>query len=236
MKYVLLLLSICICTNGWAQIPFATFEGKELQEVYKEDVPVSGHVIAGLCLSGIPLSNILAVLPKSTKQSGKKICVQVMSRDGRYWAENTFLLPELNETDRLVALDYESDYTDLLEDSNIIDLAVLSFAGSCDSKMEREYILTTRDKLSTEKDTLFIYVNSGRTDVFVDITNPDNSERPQPCESITEGRRTAYDTICRLKLEPNYREKNQLQLKLYRRKFGRTLPPVEIFVALPSDE
>ncbi len=236
MKYILLLLNICICTNGWAQIPVATFEGKKLEEVYKDDVPVSGHVIAGLCFAGIPHSNILAILPKSTEQSGKKICVQVMSRDGRYWAKNTFLLPELKETDRLVALDYDSEYKDMIKDSSVVDLAVLSSAGPCDSEKQHEYILTSRDKLSQEKDTLVIYVNSGRTDVFISVTKPENSGSPQPCETITEGRRTGYDTICKFKLESKYREQNRLELKLYRRKFGRNLPPVEFTVAMPSDE
>lgn len=203
---------------------------ESLNEVYKDDVPVSGRVLAGISLVGEKVVDGLAIFPDSNA-GGSRVCVQIMSRDGRYWAENEFLIPEA-EIDGPVKLYYNSRYN-VLERSARDDLAMLSFTGNCDSNTAPEYFLTSRSGFIDQEKVLLMFVNSGRADTYASIQNSSKRSRPEKCRHITEGRRTGYDTICELKLDGLEQSLSLLQIKIYRRKYEKTLAPLELSIRLP---
>lgn len=233
IRQVLVLYTVLASLVVWADVPVAVLDPatKQLKEDYKDEVPVSGRVVAGLSLAGLELPGELAILP-SQSEAGARICVQVMSRDGRYWAENNFVLPEV-VAGAAVHLRYESRYLEELNLAGADDLALLSFFGSCDADQEREYVLTSRAKLSSGDRALIIYVNSARADTYAGILNRAQREKPQRCRVLTEGRRTGYDTICELALREGDSELDALRIKIFRRKYEKSLRPVELTVRLP---
>ncbi len=207
-------------------------EAKQLEEVYKDEVPVSGRVIAGLSLAGVSHDGDLAILPDENANSSK-VCVQIMSRDGRYWAQNTFLVPAVKISGPVI-LDYASRYSQQLEETAAYDLAILSYQGACSSKKTSEFILTSRAKLSQQPEALIIYVNSARADTFASVVNRTSRMKPQKCRKITEGRRTGYDTICEIALQKEDTDLEQLRIKIYRRKYEKNLRPVDLLVRAPK--
>jgi hypothetical protein len=229
--FLSMLLAYAPATFGEELVAVLDPAAEALEEVYKDDVPVSGRVVAGLSMAGVPLPGTLALLPRQDVGGGQ-VCVQVMSRDGRYWAENNFLLPG-GIVDGPVRLQYESRYSDELNAAQADDLALLSYLGGCGDQNTREYVLTSRDKLSDGERSLVIYVNSARADTYAGIVNRAKREKPQKCRRITEGRRTGYDTICRIALQDADAELGALQVKVFRRKYEKNLKPVELRVILP---
>ena len=203
----------------------------QLQEVYKDEVPVSGRVIAGLSLAGVPLPGKLAIFPQASA-SGSKVCVQVMSRDGRYWAQNNFLIPAAS-VDGPVRLQYDSRYSEQLNQAAAFDLAILSYLGPCVTAGTPEYVLSSRAKLSDQANALVIYVNSARADTYASVVNRSKRGKPTKCRRFTEGRRTGYDTICEIALQDGDAALEQLQVKVFRRKYEKSLKPVDLRVRLP---
>jgi len=203
-----------------------------LNEVYKDEVPVSGKVIAGVGMSGLAVKGVLALFPK-VKSSLGFACVQVMSRDGRYWAENTFVLPEIDLGDG-VQVSYPSKYNNLLNEYSADDLAILSYSGRCEKKKVNNFMVTTRQKLVDKSRALIVYVNSSRADTYIRVMNDSTKKVAKKCRKITEGRRTGYDTICRVDMPEETSAVNPVKLSVYRRKFNKSLKPVQFLVALPE--
>ena len=224
------------CSSSSANELVATLDPKAsvLNELYKNEVPVSGKVIAGIGISGVDTNYELALFPNKSSDLGFA-CVQVMSRDGRYWAENTFVLPPVS-SNTPIKLDYPSKYNDVLSGYDAEDLAILSFIGRCQKKGRVSYIVTSRQKLSDKGKSLIVYVNSARADAYIKVLSGGSSaRRSKKCSKITEGRRTGYDTICRIDLsKQNFSEDSPVKLGIFRRKFNKNLKPVRILVSLPS--
>lgn len=205
-------------------------EGAELNEVFKDDVPVSGKVIAGINITTQEDTRGIVVAP-ATNHSEQIICVQVISKDGRYWSENEFRLP-LIDTPSSVLLAYDSEYDELIEAAGREDLATLSFLGKCSSSSNLEYLAASGPKLKSEEKTLLVFVNSGRADVYASIQSSSTRSQPSACTSLTEGRRTGYDTICELTLESS-QSNIESTVTIYRRRFENVLPSTKLSIWLP---
>lgn len=207
-------------------------ESLSFNEVYKDDVPVSGRVIAGIGMSGMAINDELTLFPMMSGSQGYA-CIQVMSRDGRYWAENSFVLPKSN-SGNAIKVKYPSKYNDLLNEYGADDLAVLSYLGRCQKKKTSSFIVTSREKLISDRKALVVYVNSSRSDTYIRVMNDVSNKENKKCRKITEGRRTGYDTICTVDMSNNELKADPLKLGIYRRKFNKSLKPELILVSLPK--
>lgn len=214
-----------------AQEPVARLKNHPFQESYQDQVPVSGRVIAGIILSGPVATARLALIPPESA-AGTSVCVQVMSRDGRYWAKNTFdLPPRIGATP--VALEYPSQHQDFLLAVAPDQLAVLGSAGECDS-IDRDTLFLSSVPTDTAEDIrVKVLVNSGRSDTYIAITNDAGKRRPTRCQAIEDGRRTGYDTLCSIRLSELDPALDHLRIKIIRRRYERMLPPTEFSVELP---
>ncbi|PLX59915.1 hypothetical protein [Sedimenticola selenatireducens] len=210
-----------------------------LKESYTDDVPVSGRVVAGVMLMGMANSGNMVIYPSGV-EAGSRVCVQVTSRDGRYWAENNFLLPSNTADDEQpkinepVSLQYDTEYEDELKGFKLDELAILSYTHDCDHSRENSYFPATRNGFSGEKKRLRIYINSGRADSYVRVENPiEGNNKSRMCRRFTEGRRTGYDTVCEIPWSSNLTLK-PLKVDIYRRKYDKNLPKESFVIHLPG--
>jgi hypothetical protein len=79
-----------------------------------------------------------------------------------------------------------------------------------------------------------IFVNSGRSDTYLSVKNDAGMRRPSRCQAIQEGRRTGYDTICRIQLNKLAAAADTLEIKIVRRRYERMLPATEFTLQLPE--
>ena len=245
-------------TNGDVLVATLDDPNKEgLKESYTDDVPVSGRVVAGVMLMGIASPGNMAIYPSGVSV-GSRLCVQVTSRDGRYWAENNFRLtkraaedeqPKIIEPARLqydteyddekpkinepVRLQYDTEYEDELKGFKLDELAILSYTHDCGQSRENSYFPAIRNGYSGEKNRLRIYINSGRADSYVRVENSiEGNNKSRMCRRFTEGRRTGYDTVCEIPLSSDL-TLNPLKIDIYRRKYDKNLPKESFEILLP---
>ena len=204
-----------------------------LHETFHEEAPVSGRVVTGLMLAGSGGSARLALLPPAAVAGGS-VCVQVVSRDGRYWAENTFVLPPA-VGGQPVLLAYPSAHRDLLRTLGEDELALLAYQGECGRRGGRQLLLSARSPADTPPGRVWIFVNSGRTDTYVQVKNDAGARRPSRCRRIRQGRRTAFDTVCTVELPKPEAVAGPLEVRILRRRYERMLPPTELVIALPGE-
>ncbi len=218
--------------QAFAGPPVARPRTTPLHETFHEEPPVSGRVVTGVLLAGSGAAASLALLPPAAA-AGHSVCVQVVSRDGRYWAENTFELPPASG-DQPVLLEYPSAYRDLLQALGDDELALLAYRGECGHGGRRELLLSTRSLPASVPGQAWILVNSGRTDTYVMVKNSPGARRPSRCRRIRQGRRTAFDTVCTVALPAPEATVGTLEVRILRRRYERMLPPTELVIALPG--
>jgi len=202
-----------------------------IKEVYKDEVPVSGRVIAGVTMTGYaPSARLSLMVPVS--EFGKKICIQVMTRDGRYLSKNTFQLPD-KISNIEVPLSYRSKHEAFLAQQDPDDLAVLGTPRECsDTDMDTVFLTSTGDSSAGDR-VVSVFVNSGRSDTYLSVKNDADKPRPARCQMIEKGRRTGYDTICKINLNELTAIPDQLDIKILRRHYERMLPATEFTLILP---
>tara|TARA_R110001599_G_C12253726_1_gene659851 strand:+ start:674 stop:991 length:318 start_codon:yes stop_codon:yes gene_type:complete len=81
--------------------------------------------------------------------------------------------------------------------------------------------------------SLKIFVNSSRAETFLRVMRANGSATIK-CERFSEGRRTGYDAVCETPIQTEDYQAKQLHLKIYRRKYDRSLDPETLVVRLPS--
>ncbi|PVV11068.1 MAG: hypothetical protein B6D77_07385 [gamma proteobacterium symbiont of Ctena orbiculata] len=215
-----------------AQEPVAELKTIPFQESYLEEAPVSGRVIAGVTLAGYGSSALLSLLPPASA-IGSSVCVQVMTRDGRYWSKNTFQLPGSIDTTP-VALEYPSEHQEYLKHQNSGDITMLGSARNCSETDTSTVFLSSTGVDKGEEPVVSVYVNSSRSDTYLSVKNDVNKRRPVRCQTIQEGRRTGYDTICKINLNELAASPDNLSIKIIRRRYERMLPATEFTLKLPK--
>lgn len=222
---------------AWPFVPLygqdlvASLKELPLKESYRDEAPVSGRVIAGVTITGVVAAGLAVVPPASA--NGASICVHIMSRDGRYWSENTFELPTAVGGATPVVLDYPTKHREFLKQQKGNDLAVLGSAGECANTDLNTVFLSSTGSGTDEEASVNIFVNSSRADTFVAIGNVETKRRPARCQEIQEGRRTGFDTICKISLAKLDNSPEHLDIRILRRRYERMLPPTEFTLKLP---
>lgn len=204
-----------------------------LKEMFHQEAPVSGRIVSGVLVAGEQDKTHRLVIWPPASVAGRSVCLQVVSRDGRYWAENTFELPP-RTGGRPVVLKYPSAYRDLLQTLGDEELAMLAYPGRCGAGGPRQLLLAARTLPEAAPRRLEILVNSGRTDTYAVVKDAAGA-RPSRCRRIRQGRRTAFDTVCRIALTPSaVEDPSVIQVRILRRRYERMLPPTELVIALPD--
>ena len=241
-SYTLAWLMIALSAAVVAQEPVAELVGPvtDFEEVFQEEVPVSGRVVTGIGVTGSAAMEALAVLPPgalpAAGSNGDLVCIEVVSRDGQYHSRNTYRLPSPIQ-DWPVRLQYPSGYTAFLEDQGAEDLAVLGSPGDCDSADRDTFYVTGSGPANATPASISIFVNSGRTDTYVAVrVDGARRGRPKRCTPIDAERRTGFDTLCEVEITGDSRDGDGLSLEILRRRYEQMLPPTEFKVVLPGSK
>ena len=197
-------------------------------EKYNSDVPVSGRVLSGFMMESVKKpTNMFLDIPNQT--SGI-ICLQVQSKDGSYFSSNEYQITD-NTVYGVISPDYPTEYAEIINIFNHNELAILSFQGSCEQKKVNNLLIASRgDDLLTSNVVFFI--NSGRSDVFLNLKDLNGKNNIIQCFRIQNGKRTAYDTECKVSLEEIKIAKGEVSI--LRRKSGRMFPSIKLNIKLQS--
>jgi len=192
-------------------------------ESYEPEVSVSGNVVVGIMTTAVALAIALAIandqiaINATTESGGQRLCLKAASRDGIYTSRNIYAVPDGAAGN--VRLPYRSNLASVVRDYGEHEIALSATAGDCDSGASDYYLLGS--SATGEADSAVMYLNSfGATDVFVEI-----NDAVEPCEYISEGRRTTFDFICSLNVSAG---DGALPITIIRERFGREQPSISL--------
>ena len=237
-SYTLAWLMTALSAAASAQEPVATLvvPVKDFDEVFQEEVPVSGRVVAGIGVTGSAGMAALAVLPPAGGSDGDLVCIEVVSRDGQYHSRNTYELPSPSQ-DWPVRLQYPTKHTKFLRGQDTEDLAVLGTPGNCETRNRGTYYVTGSGPANAAPGSISIFVNAGRADTYVAArVGGARVGSPTRCTPIDAERRTGFDTLCEFEITEAARDGDGLTLEVLRRRYERRLPTTTFKVVLPGSK
>ena len=215
----------CFMTNSVAQEQEQrriVLNEKQFKESFLETVTVSGGIRAGFMyqslLDHVDIHELYVNLQHDIEDQDAMLCVNMVSRDGRYSASWEYALGKKTAGSIAVNLPskYQAQVSSYLTDALVVLAAITK--KDCASG-EMKYVPTSWGEVT--KSDYILYVNSGNTDTIIGI--PGESERIQ-CSKINADSTIAYDTRCIIAKgildEPK-------SIFLVRKNFGNRLPNVE---------
>ena len=193
-------LTMTISCGASAQSPIQ--ELTKLQESYSEGVNLSGSLLVGIRQGGainqpLDLKNLSVTLPRTAH---KQLCLAMTTRDGRYFAEQTFEIGNFGPG--VQSLPLQSRYAEKLHAYSTDDLALrVELRDQCDDGAAGAYVLSSLAG-GTDAGMVTLYVNTKNSEANATILNAKNEilARIDHCDEFTSGARTAFDHVCRLQL------------------------------------
>lgn len=219
MRFISAML-LCVCSVASAQDTVsAELVSDPFVENYEPEVSVSGNVVVGIMTTAAAaaITSDQVAVSASAEASGQHICLKAASRDGIYTSRNVYAVPDGAAGN--VRLPYRSKLADVVRDYGEHEVALSATVGDCDSGAS-DYVLLGSTSTG-ESDAAVMYLNSfGATDVFVEIDG-----EIEPCEYISEGRRTTFDFICTLNVSAG---DGAVAITIIRERFGREQPSIAL--------
>lgn len=194
----------------------------QFRESFLEKVTVSGGIRAGFMykspLEHVDVHKLFIYLHRDLADPDATLCVNMVSRDGRYAASWQYALG--NQPAGAINVDLPSKYQDQVASYAPDALVVLAgIAKQNCAAPDLKYIPASWGE--TPPADYILYVNSGNTDTVIGI--PGHTERI-PCTKIAADSTIAYDTRCVVGKEILTEPKS---IFLVRNNFGNKLPNVE---------
>ena len=215
---------ICCCmTNAAAQEPRRiVLNDTQFKESFLDKVTVSGGIRAGFmyqsALDRIDMHELYVHLQHDVEEQEAMLCVNMVSRDGRYSAYWEHALGK--QSAGSIAINLPSKYQEQVSSYSPDALVVLAAIAKKDcTSNEAKYVPTSWGEV-TNSDYI-LYVNSGNTDTIIGI--PGQAERIH-CTKITAESPIAYDTRCVIRRNILSEPKS---IFVVRNNFGNRLPNVE---------
>jgi hypothetical protein len=177
--------------KGQAQ---ATVSPEVFTEAYLDQVPVSGSILTGLQYSTPSDSAGKNLWVRIPQEAIGKLCVSVITDDGRYSAAAQFNLSALSSGER--SLPYPTKYGEQLRKYTSGRTALLaSIADACASpRANLPTYLPISWSPPADANKFLVLVNSGDSDVRL---YRNSSKAFSQCKKVEmNAARVAYDTIC----------------------------------------
>lgn len=215
---------LCFVTNSLAQEPrMIVLHDAQFKESFLHKVTVSGGIRAGFMfrstLERVDINELYIHLQHDVEEKDAMLCVNMVSRDGRYTASWEYALGKQQSGSIGVAL--PSKYQAQLASYSPDGLVVLAAITKKDCLAgDSIYVPASWGKMHASDYVL--YVNSGNTETVVGI--PGNAERIK-CMKIDAESTIAYDTKCVVEKDA---VKDAKSIFLVRNNFGNRLPNVEL--------
>ncbi len=194
----------------------------QFKESFLEKVTVSGGIRAGFMhqspLEHVDINELYVHLQHDVEEQDAMLCVNMVSRDGRYSASWEYALGK--QSAGSIAVNMPSKYKDEISGYSTDALVVLAAITKKDcTSSEMKYVPTSWGEAN--KSDYVLYVNSGNIDTIIGI--PGHAERIQ-CSRIIADSTIAYDTRCVVGKDILNEPKS---IFLVRNNFGNRLPNVE---------
>jgi len=213
-------LLLCLWSVASAQdTATAELVSDPLIENYEPEVSVSGNVVVGIMTraAALAVANDQIAITATPESGGQQVCLKAASRDGIYTSRNVYVVPDGAAGN--VRLPYRSKLANVVRDYGEHEIALTATAGDCDSGATDYYLLGS--DIDDDADSAVMYLNSfGATDVFIEI-----DDTVEPCEYISEGRRTTFDFICPLDVRAG---DSAIPITIIRERFGREQPSISL--------
>lgn len=194
----------------------------QFKESFLEKVTVSGGIRAGFMyqssLGRVDIHELYIYLQRDIEEQDAMLCVNMVSRDGRYSASWQYVLGK--QAAGSIAVELPTKYQEQISGYSPDALVVLAAITKKDcTSSEMKYIPTSWGRF--DQSDYILYVNSGSTDTVIGI--PGATERIQ-CTKIIADSTIAYDTRCLVGKDILNEPKS---IFLVRSNFGNRLPNVE---------
>jgi len=216
----------CFLTNILAQEQrVIVLNDSQFKESFLQKVTVSGGIRAGFMLPSpverVDINALYIHLQQAVEEKDAMLCVNMVSRDGRYTASWEYALGQ--QSPGSLAVNLPSKYKEQIAGYSPDGLVVLASVTKKDCT-SGDNIYVPASWGQPHKSDYEIYVNSGNTDTVVGI--PGNAERIK-CAKINLESTVAYDTKCVVEKDA---VKEAKSIFLVRSNFGNRLPNVELQV------
>ena len=194
----------------------------QFKESFLQKVTVSGGIRAGFMFQSsmdhVDIHELYIHLPQDIEEQDAMLCVNMVSRDGRYTASWEYALGQ--QSHGSIAVNLPSKYQEQISGYSTDALVVLAAITKKDcASGERQYVPASWGE-KHELDYI-LYVNSGNAETAIGI--PGKKEKIQ-CSKIDSGSTVAYDTKCIMEKDMIGDAKS---IFLVRNNFGNRLPNIE---------
>lgn len=183
-----------LCTNS----SFAQHIHADLfEESLNLKVQVSGVTRVGLTYGATikPRSLDTIYVWHETNSAGKRLCLNVTSRDGSYKAKMQYTLP--NSLVSPLKLDFPSKYKSTLFKYSSPYLAIMANkAESCDTKLQS--IIPASWHLERFNYSLDLLVNTGELVPYIEIPGKDDEKIKISCDKIKKKPVTSFNYVCEI--------------------------------------
>ena len=224
-----------------ASAPFASAAGEsrikkpEFSDRYGSESNVSGSVLVGVALMGnakadMVLEDILAYLPTAHSYADSKLCVQVMSQDGRYEGHGVVEFVDEAAGGGFEVLGLSGKHSKELLDYPRRAVAVRAeFKAKCNNPAAGVIVPVKMGEDSESTSNLTLLVNAMDGDVEARIATSPKDESPWiACHTPEEATELAFDRICSLPTADHRGKRRTLEIKLIGWSGGETMVRSEI--------
>jgi hypothetical protein len=193
-RIILTLLSFLIPVVGLpvsAQTLEPTWE--QFNEELRPAALISGSLVAGFQRAGPAPTGLAISTLVPAHWAGERVCVRVWTANGRYEAQNEYMVPDISQADEL-AIQFPTAHEEFLLEQSAEEIAALTSLGGCDVASD-ELAVTM---WNNSQGPVQLLLNSFRADlVFVYVGDQAD---PVQCRPVEADIRSAYDVICDLDL------------------------------------
>jgi len=198
---VVIVLAVCIASAHAGTI---TISESEFREELSDEVPVSGEVRVGVLAGtrkGPSATRPLKLVVDLPAERGRRLCVKLTSRDGRYRAEGSAELPSalVGATDVELPTHHAGTLSAKADELYLAPFVTLSDDPRCRGRVAQ--ILPARWGDGAPGDALMVLINSGGLASRLVFTAADG-RRSVDCRPLPERQLVAFDTICELAPTP----------------------------------
>ena len=228
--------SNCLSVAAWACVLVAfpglvlaqPLQPERFEESLNPEVNVSGATRGGVLLDALErpesLEAIVVRVPESFVTG--RICLDLVTRDGRYEASLEVSLPA--ERDTFVEIAYPTRFRKELTGSDQPYLAALaSLRADCQGEVSA--FLPATWGAASEPVRVDVLINAGHNDARIVVPTDGGSRRAFPCRRLEAQPTIAFDRVCTVELAPDL---IGLDAVIERDDFFNPLPPVALPLAL----
>ena len=233
MKFKYLFIVLCILITVYQTSNAQNLIPLNFEESLRDDVPVSGTVLAGIALSEfIPKEKGLTLYTLAPKDS-TWLCVTVKSIDGRYLSMSSY--QSKLKTTQWIGLQFPSKYEQDIKEYGFNDIAiqVTSHQKQLDCQMKGKNLISNWSIPNKNiNQNVSIMINSGR--IKSSLRKVGSKQQPIECREINSSKLVTYDKVCSIPISDFKTGK----WTIIRQRMGKRLPPYyfELFSHINASE